>query len=202
MKLTAEVDVNGINDNNASVELTNDPDEGIVEVPVTPPPGITTGGKQFIKVDAHTKDALDGAVFNVKRKLADETFEYAIFEADKNTRDEYVFVDWTSVQADATDVVSANGGSIKVIGLIEGEYLLEETQAPSNKYVKLAEDYQFVVSQGDYGTTEDLATVNNVPKGLLPSTGGNGIYAFLAVGALLMIGSYIWFKKSKVQAEV
>jgi len=142
------------------------------------------------------------ALCNVKRKLDDDTFEYAVFEADKNARDEYVFVGWTSVQADATDVVSANGGSIKVIGLIEGEYLLEETQAPSNEYVKLAEDYQFVVTYGDYGTEEDLATVNNVPKGLLPSTGGNGIYAFLAVGAVLMIGSYIWFKKSKVQAEV
>ena len=202
MKLTAELDVNEINHSNASEELTNDPNENIVKVPVTQPPGITTGGKQFINVDSHTKDALDGAVFNVKRKLDDGTFEYAIFEDDKNARGEYVFVGWTSVQADATDVVSANGGSIKVIGLIAGEYLLEETQVPSNKYVKLAEDYQFVVTYGNYGTQEDLATVNHVPKGLLPSTGGNGIYAFLAVGALLMIGSYIWFKKSKVQAEV
>ncbi|MCT0454124.1 LPXTG cell wall anchor domain-containing protein, partial [Lactococcus cremoris] len=39
-------------------------------------------------------------------------------------------------------------------------------------------------------------------KGLLPSTGGAGIYAFIIIGAAMMIGAYIWFKKSRQQAEV
>ena len=65
----------------------------------------------------------------------------------------------------------------------------------------LDEDVDFTVEHGQYGSQE-LKSVLNTPKGLLPSTGGNGIYAFLLIGAALMIGSYAWFKKSKTQAEV
>ena len=49
---------------------------------------------------------------------------------------------------------------------------------------------------------QDIKTVNNFRKGLLPSTGGSGIYAFLIIGAMMMGGAYIWFKRSKEQAEV
>ncbi|EAG2939511.1 LPXTG cell wall anchor domain-containing protein, partial [Listeria monocytogenes] len=44
--------------------------------------------------------------------------------------------------------------------------------------------------------------VTNVKKGILPSTGGTGIYAFLTIGAALMIGAIVWYKKSKDSAEV
>ncbi len=90
---------------------------------------------------------------------------------------------------------------MKVIGLKNGDYQLEEKATSSDKYVLLDEDVDFTVEHGQYGSQE-LKSVLNTPKGLLPSTGGNGIYAFLLIGAALMIGAYAWFKKSKTQAEV
>ena len=59
---------------------------------------------------------------------------------------------------------------------------------------------EFTVEHGKYATSE--LEVKNTPKGLLPSTGGSGIYAFLIIGAGMMVGAYIWFKKSREQAEV
>ncbi|MGF2942216.1 LPXTG cell wall anchor domain-containing protein [Enterococcus xiangfangensis] len=44
--------------------------------------------------------------------------------------------------------------------------------------------------------------VSNTPKGLLPSTGGNGILLFLAIGLGLMAGAFVWYKKVKRTVEV
>lgn len=59
---------------------------------------------------------------------------------------------------------------------------------------------KFTVEHGKYATSE--LDVANTPKGLLPSTGGSGIYAILILGASMMLGAYIWFKKFRGQAEV
>jgi len=44
--------------------------------------------------------------------------------------------------------------------------------------------------------------ITNVRKGVLPTTSGIGIYAFLAIGAALMIGAIIWYKKSRETADI
>ena len=97
--------------------------------------------------------------------------------------------------------MSDDNGSIRVIGFVNGDYVLNETKAPSANYVLLKDGtITFTVEHGKYGTSN--LDVNNTPKGLLPSTGGAGIYAFIIIGAAMMIGAYIWFKKSRQQAEV
>ena len=112
-----------------------------------------------------------------------------------------VFTKWVDTKDAATKVVSDANGSIRVIGLLNGDYVLNETDTPSANYVLLKDGtITFTVEHGKYGASN--LDVKNTPKGLLPSTGGAGIYAFIIIGAAMMIGAYIWFKKSRKQAEV
>lgn len=84
------------------------------------------------------------------------------------------------------------------------KYWLEETQAPSNDYVALTSDIEFTVDYGTYTSTIVVGAeteVENKRKGTLPGTGGNGIYAIIAVGvvAVLAVGAY--FLRNKETAE-
>ena len=191
MKLTATVDPDALQSNNASVQINND-----TEQQITPPTPVGTGGYKFTKKDAQTGKVLKGAEFVVTNK--DQT-KFAIFT--KNANGDNVFASWVDSKDDATKVVSDDNGSIRVIGFVNGDYVLNETKAPSSDYVLLKDGtITFTVEHGKYGTSN--LDVNNTPKGLLPSTGGAGIYAFLIIGAAMMISAYIWFKKSRQQAEV
>lgn len=191
MKLTATVDPDALQSNKASVQINND-----TEQQITPPTPVGTGGYKFTKKDAQTGNVLKGAEFVVTNK--DQT-KFAIFT--KNANGDNVFASWVDSKDDATKVVSDDNGSIRVIGFVNGDYVLNETKAPSANYVLLKDGtITFTVEHGEYGTSN--LDVKNTPKGLLPSTGGAGIYAFLIIGAAMMISAYIWFKKSRQQAEV
>ena len=202
MKLTAEVNPDDLVNNSAQVKIGNN-----LQDKITPPTQFGTGGYikgkttqeefyKFVKKDSQSGATLSGAEFVVKQDS-----NFAIFEDAKNTKGEYIFKEWTTDEAKATKIVSDDKGELKVIGLKNGGYRLEEKATSSDKYVLLDEDVDFTVEHGQYGSQE-LKSVLNTPKGLLPSTGGNGIYAFLIIGSALMIGAYAWFKKSKTQAEV
>ncbi|MFV0558569.1 MAG: SpaH/EbpB family LPXTG-anchored major pilin [Enterococcus sp.] len=198
MKLTAEVVPDTGLKNSASVTVNN---ESTTEI--TPPTGVTTSGKKFVKTDAHTGDELAGAKFVVQNAAG----EYATFT--RSSTNEYVFESWVTEQASATEVESAatatvggpGVGEIWIKGFVNGDYKLIETQAPSDEYVKLSEAIEFTITNPGY-STEELTNVTNTPKGLLPSTGGNGIYAFLAIGLALMTGAVIWYKRSKEDVAV
>jgi len=140
---------------------------------------------------------LKGAEFVVANK---DMSKFATFT--KNQNGDYVFAAWTDDKTEAaTKVTSGDDGSINVIGLTNGTYVLNETKTPSADYVLLKDGtITFDVLHGAYGTS--ILEVKNTPKGLLPSTGGSGIYAFLIIGAAMMLGAYVWFKKSRTTAEV
>ena len=196
MKLTTEVLPDELENNQATVtidgenrpsletHLKTDPDE--------PEVVFGTGGKKFVKENAQTGEKLPGAEFIVKN----ETGEFAKFLADKNTKGEYVFERWVTTEEEASRIASNDNGSIAIIGLTNGTYSLKEVKTPSEKYVLLKSEISFVVQHGTYGDIEKIVTVENTPKGLLPSTGGSGIYIFLVVGASLMLGTYLWYRKS------
>ncbi|MDT2612922.1 SpaH/EbpB family LPXTG-anchored major pilin [Enterococcus dongliensis] len=156
---------------------------------------VGTGGHQFTKIDGHTGQGLAGAKFKVQKSDT----EYAKFNL--NGDGEYAFKGWVA-ESEATEISSGTDGVLKVIGLANGDYNLIETAAPSDKYVKLEEAVSFTVTHGEYETADLITKVSNTPKGLLPSTGGNGILAFLAIGLALMTGAFIWYKKAKRPSEV
>lgn len=131
---------------------------------------------------------LQNAKFVVTNK---DQSKFATFTT--NANGDNVFTKWVDTKDAATKVVSDANGSIRVIGLLNGDYVLNETDTPSANYVLLKDGtITFTVEHGKYGQFE--LDVKNTPKGLLPSTGGAGIYAFLIIGAAMMISSYIWFK--------
>ncbi|KAF1304493.1 SpaH/EbpB family LPXTG-anchored major pilin [Enterococcus sp. JM9B] len=191
MTLTGDIDPQSIFGNDVSIKIGDKTNE--VEGP-----GIVTGGHKFIKTDAHTGKGLAGAEFVVTN--ADRS-HYAVFEqADSG---DYIFAGtWSEFKTAATTITSGTDGVLNIKGFTDGSYYLEETKAPSDKYVLLTEPQHFVVTHGEYGETNVATNVANTPKGLLPSTGGNGIFAFLAIGLGLMLGAFVWYKNSKKQASV
>lgn len=191
MTLTATVDPDTLQSNKASVQINND-----TEQQITPPTPVGTGGYKFTKKDAQTGKVLQKAKFVVTNK---EQSKFATFTT--NAKGDNVFTKWVDTKDAATKVVSDDNGSIRVIGLLNGDYVLNETDTPSANYVLLKDGtITFTVEHGKYGASN--LDVKNTPKGLLPSTGGAGIYAFIIIGAAMMIGAYIWFKKSRQQEEV
>lgn len=191
MTLTATVDPDALQSNTASVQINND-----TEQQITPPTPVGTGGYKFTKKDDQTGKVLQNAKFVVTNK---DQSKFATFITRANG--DNVFTKWVDTKDAATKVVSDANGSIRVIGLLNGDYVLNETDTPSANYVLLKDGtITFTVVHGQYG--ESNLEVKNTPKGLLPSTGGAGIYAFIIIGAAMMIGAYIWFKKSRQQAEV
>lgn len=191
MTLTATVDPDALQSNKASVQINND-----TEQQITPPTPVGTGGYKFTKKDAQTGKVLQNAKFVVTNK---DQSKFATFTT--NANGDNVFTKWVDTKDAATKVVSDANGSIRVIGLLNGDYVLNETDTPSANYVLLKDGtITFTVEHGKYGASN--LDVKNTPKGLLPSTGGAGIYAFIIIGAAMMIGAYIWFKKSRKQAEV
>ncbi|MFK4947241.1 SpaH/EbpB family LPXTG-anchored major pilin [Lactococcus formosensis subsp. formosensis] len=190
MQLTAEVNPDELQNNKASVQINDEPEQEI-----TPPMPVGTGGYKFVKKDSRTGKELSGAEFVVAN--ADQT-KFAKFAAQKNLKGEYVFESWVDSKAAASRVISDDKGSLKVIGLVNGEYILNEVKAPSSDYVLLKDGtITFTVEHGQYGTSE--LEVMNTPKGLLPSTGGVGTYTFLIVGVIMMATAALLVKKNKKQ---
>lgn len=108
------------------------------------------------KVDGteNTKKLAD-AEFVLKRNAGENT-EYAVVTNGKLEK-------WVDSIANATKLVTGVDGLVKVAGLDDGTYYLEETKAPS-KYNKLSEDVTIVISastannQTWNGTASDALT--------------------------------------------
>lgn len=164
----------------------------------TPPTvEVVTGGKRFVKVDADvTSDkTLAGASFVVRNENSD-TAKYLKIDDTKA-------VSWVDTKENATTFTTEDDGLIVITGLKYGTYFLEETVAP-NDYVLLSNRIKFTVDDASYGTTENLIDAEKVPnkhKGTLPSTGGKGIYAFIAIGTIAVAGAVFYFTRGRKQTE-
>lgn len=190
MQLTAEVTPDSLYENNATVSVNTIPRDEMKTGPEDPK--FYTSGHKFVKKDAQTNNVLEGAKFKVGQRgatAAEDKFAKFI----TNSKGEHSFVEWTS-EALATEIASNEKGELFVIGLLKGDYILKETAAPSDKYVKIDQDIKFTVVDGY--ATQKISEVFNHAKGLLPSTGGSGIYGYIAVGSLMMVASIVWFKRS------
>ena len=199
--LTEDVQIDFGANNTANVEVGTDV-TGEPEDPTDPPttgPDIYTGGKQFKKVDNNSGKTLAGAKFDlVKLDKDDNIVAYAYYADGK--------YEWKTEKPTESIYVSDNDGLVKINGLEYSEkleagqtYALIETEAPTG-YAKLEKPVKFEVIKGDYATV--FLDVKNVKKGILPSTGGSGIYLFLVIGSLLMIGAFVWYRRTHTEVEV
>ena len=75
-------------------------------------------------------------------------------------------------------------GTVKISGLMNGTYSLEEIEAPEG-YNKLGAPVEFTIEDGNY---EGNFQVVNTTGMILPSTGGMGTVLFITVGSIMALG--------------
>lgn len=159
---------------------------------------VAVGAVNFKKVDAQSGKALAGAEFVIYCEHAKGFVQFE--EVESEIAGKRTALKFVSDPSKAKKFTSDENGTFKAEYLpYSTEYKLVETKAPEG-YVK-GEDVQFTVAQGTKDETK-VVEVKNVKKGILPSTGGMGIYLFLALGIALMGGAYVWFKKTRKNENV
>ena len=81
------------------------------------------------------------------------------------------------------EIVTSQTGIVEILGLANGNYYFEETEAPAG-YNKLTARTEVTTINNADGTI----TVNNATGTELPSTGGIGTVIFYVLGSLLVVG--------------
>lgn len=160
---------------------------------------LAVGGVNFKKVDAQSGKALAGAEFVIQ--CTHENGGYVKFvDQESDVTGKRTALKFVKNASEATKFTSGADGTFKAEYLpYSTGYKLVETKAPEG-YVK-GKDVQFTVAQGTKDETK-VIEIKNAKKGILPSTGGMGIYLFLALGIALMGGAYVWFKKARKNENV
>ncbi|WP_125702571.1 SpaH/EbpB family LPXTG-anchored major pilin [Lacticaseibacillus daqingensis] len=179
---------------------------------------IETGGYKFKKYDTEDDSALAGAKFIISR-VKNGVTQYAQFYYGTattpstgdtslvNANGTYTpaMIDWTIIEDDATKITSGTLGNLQINGLGSGNYKLIETDAPEGYKLPVApaNETAFTIKLGSDGF-EALTQNNQLHKdvantpddGLLPTTGGTGIAAFLIMGTAAM-GTAVYYKKRR-----
>ncbi len=161
--------------------------------------------------------------------------KFKLYDADNGGKGAVVtdgkFVEWTTDATKVTELVSGTDGLVKIAGLDEGTYYLEETAAPTGynkltKRVKIAIEATTANNQNWNEQAEDALTalsvklndgaalagnatsgivsteIVNMPGAVLPSTGGMGTTILYVIGGILVIGGGVAiFIKRKKDAE-
>lgn len=159
---------------------------------------VKTYGKKFLKIDADSKNPLANAEFHV---LNPEGKLLGMITKEDGTK-----VQAWGAEGDAgfeATVLKSNAqGKFEVSGLAKTDekgaiiyYELKEIKAPEG-YALAQNTFKFVADDG----TATLK-INNKHKGSLPSTGGKGIVAFVAVGVVAIAGAGLYFMKGRKHIE-
>lgn len=159
---------------------------------------VKTYGKKFLKIDADSKNPLADAEFHV---LNPEGKLLGMITKEDGTK-----VQAWGAEGDAgfeATVLKSNAqGEFEVSGLAKTDekgaiiyYELKEIKAPEG-YALAQNTFKFVADDG----TATLK-INNKHKGSLPSTGGKGIVAFVAVGVAAIAGAGLYFMKGRKHIE-
>ncbi len=194
----ADVNENAVLDNTNTVALTyqtkktNDVDpEDKPEVPQDKTDTYVYGFDLHKYADSETSSYLAGAEFKLYDSKGNQVKVVAVgtnYKVDEK-------------QTSDTIITTNASGVVKIFGLAEGTYYLEETKAPAG-YNKLTSRFEVKALTGDgngatkltnvdengYATGTNEVQVQNNSGTLFPSTGGAGRIALYAVGGVLVVG--------------
>lgn len=160
------------------------------------------GDFHFIKQNVNTQEKLGGAEFSILRakdptvKLMKKIANLVSGEYQYAWSSEVSGSDWEEVK-----LISDSEGKLSIEGLKQGTYCLQEIKAPKGYALPKNEAAYTEFTVDDDPTTSDKTTIDNQPKGILPSTGGMGIIVFILVGIALVGGAVIYFKKRHQETE-
>ncbi|MCD8089659.1 MAG: isopeptide-forming domain-containing fimbrial protein [Clostridiales bacterium] len=214
----AEIGLPG-NENEVYLEYSNNPNGSGTGTTKEDKVIVFTYELDVTKVDgANTDTKLSGAEFILYKTVSGTTY-YAQIDTTSTPTPTYKVTGWSTERTEATTLTSDANGLVKVIGLDDGTYKLEETKAPDG-YNLLADPVTLVISstfsqeQSYAGTPADeltalsitvnngspvssttltggivSANVENNAGAVLPSTGGMGTKIFYTLGGILVIGA-------------
>lgn len=202
--------------NHAGVDFGHNPHVTTGKTP------ITVGGAKFVKQDTDTAAKLADAVFVLENK--DGKIVTTAKDTTGNTIYNYIDASKLDVQklsatvqdrADGTSALDAakaelksqlgdaaanaivtasdKDGAFEFTGLAYGDYKTVEIAAPKD-YAVLTAPQSFTVNANSY---TNALTIDNTHKGILPHTGGMGIYLVVLAGLVVMAGALIVLKKGR-----
>ncbi|HGD5848620.1 TPA: isopeptide-forming domain-containing fimbrial protein [Streptococcus agalactiae] len=216
---------------NGVVTIKNNKDSNEL-TPINPSePKVVTYGRKFVKTNKDGKERLAGATFLVKKdgkylarksgvatdaeKAAVDSTKSAlatVSEKQKAYNDAFVKANYSYEWVEdknaknVVKLISNDKGQFEITGLTEGQYSLEETQAPTG-YAKLSGDVSFNVNATSYSKgsaqdieytqgskTKDAQQVIN-KKVTIPQTGGIGTIFFTIIGLSIMLGAVVIMKR-------
>lgn len=165
---------------------------------------ITTGGAKFKKTDADTGNGLKGAEFLVtskdgKKYLTDTGTGYEWKELPANFDAESY--DPATLEKTAVVLTSEANGQFEITGLGFGDYSLTEVKAPEG-HALLTEPQTFKVDKDSYVDDSRVVKIANAAEGVLPHTGGMGIYVIILIGAIIIAAGIFFLKRSKRHEEI
>ncbi|MBR2131712.1 MAG: SpaH/EbpB family LPXTG-anchored major pilin [Oscillospiraceae bacterium] len=105
--------------------------------------------------------------------------------------------------------IVVDGGLVRVVGLDNGDYYLEETVAPAG-YNKLTSRVKFVIADANldaividgYISTGSGVQVVNKTGNMLPETGGLGTTLFVAIGGIAVLASGVLLFAKKRMSQI
>ncbi|MGL6198867.1 MAG: SpaH/EbpB family LPXTG-anchored major pilin [Lachnospiraceae bacterium] len=205
--------------NDAKVTFKTDSGDPYID-PVDPP--VVKIYSYGIKKVDESGNALAGATFALATKDASGNFQYLAYNSTTYTWDVVASVSAADTFPTTTNsTVNAIGDEaiLHFTNLVLGtKYYLVEISAPTF-YVALGEEYAIEIEatttttdtvsntydasnnyQADTGYTKKITNTKNIS--VLPGTGGNGIYMFLIIGAILICVAAVLFVKTRKNRKV
>lgn len=192
--------------NTAKIEYTNDP-EGGTETTKEDTVIVKTYDLTITKKAENVNGSvLAGAEFKLYKgdKAEGTPIRFIKLEAEGEYR-----VAEAEEQGTTDTVVTPTSGIVRIKGLDQGTYTLEEVKAP-NGYNKLKDTIPVIINaeSKNNGTnvtvTGNEQTVVNKAGTLLPETGGKGTVLFTIIGAIgvaVILLSFVSSKKNKTDAK-
>lgn len=187
--------------NSATLTYSSDPTDSTIKT-TTPPQEV------FVYSSKIVVTKVDGATCTTDEETGVETCTTTLAGATfvlKNSAGEYykatyegtnlISVTWVAKESDATHLTTGEDGVITFAGLKDGNYNLEETEAPEG-YNRLTAPVSVTITGSETQEGQPIpvfstSTIKNNTGIELPSTGGMGTTLFIVIGSLLTITSAI-----------